>query len=97
MNEIPLSANEKRWQAESDAHTLAEAERIKEDKSRLDAAAEAAKRMAEEETERAKAMRKVAGRGSGNRSAGSAKKSKSTKRQPDSRGASGKFNVFRKL
>ncbi len=61
MAPMPISADEKRWRAEEDARVLAEAEKIKTDQPRLDAAQTAAKRMAEEEAERAKAMRKVAG------------------------------------
>lgn len=57
-----LAQDEKRWRAESDARTLAEAETIKQDEKRLSDAQVAAKRMAEEEAERLKAMRKVAGR-----------------------------------
>ena len=56
-----ISADEKRWQAEADARTLAEAETIKQDNKRLMEAQTAAKKMADEEAERAKAMRKVAG------------------------------------
>lgn len=56
----PVTADEKRWRAEDDAHTLARAEEIKDDKARMDAAAQAAKRMADEEAERMKNMRKVA-------------------------------------
>lgn len=56
----PLS--EKDWRARDDAHTLAEAEHIKDDNGRLDAATTAAKRMADEEAERGKALRKVARR-----------------------------------
>lgn len=57
-----ISADEKRWQAEDDARAMAQAEEVKADKARLDAAQQAAKRMADEETKRAQAMRKVAGR-----------------------------------
>ena len=56
----PISAQDKKWRAEDDARTLAEAERIKVDKSRMDAASTAAKRMADEEAERTQALRKVA-------------------------------------
>lgn len=50
------------WRAKDDARTLAEAEVIKQDKDRLIAAQDAAKRMAEEKNEEARAMKKVAGR-----------------------------------
>jgi hypothetical protein len=88
---------EAEWQAEDDARSLAQAEEIKADKPRLDKAQDAAKRMADEEAERAKAMRKVAGR----------KKSGSTqeKRKPVFNGPAevaqpsvgGKHNVFQKI
>ncbi len=55
-----LSAEEKKWRAESDARTLAEAEAIKADPKRLKVAQGAAKEMAEEEERRAKAMKAVA-------------------------------------
>lgn len=55
-----MSADEKRWRAEEDARTLAEAEAIKFDSSRLKAAKEAAKRMAGEANIKAKAMTKIA-------------------------------------
>lgn len=50
----------KKWEQESDAHTLAEAEKIKGDKSRLSGAKTAAKRMANEQQKHADAMAKVA-------------------------------------
>ena len=58
----PISADEKRWQAEGDANTLAEAEVIKGDKGRSKAAKGAAKKMSEEATKRAKAFSNVAGK-----------------------------------
>jgi hypothetical protein len=60
---MSISADERQWRAEEDARVLAEAQRIAQDKDRLNKAAEAAKRMAEEEAERVKAMRNVARRG----------------------------------
>lgn len=56
-----VSAEEKKWQAESDARTLAEAEVIKGDPDRLKAAQESAKGMAEEKSDEAAAMKKIAG------------------------------------
>ena len=55
-----LSADEKRWRAESDARTLAEANVITGDSTRLKAARAAAKRMAAEQMKYASAMQKVA-------------------------------------
>jgi len=47
------------WMAESDAHTLAEAESIKMDKSRLGRAQRAAGKLAKQAEQRAKAIKKV--------------------------------------
>jgi len=52
---------EAQWQAEYDARSLAEAEKIKNDPRRLERAQTAAGRLAEKEKEEAKAMSKVAG------------------------------------
>ncbi len=61
MEEVTgLSADEKRWRAESDARSLAEADAIQKDPKRLEAATEAAKRMAEEQQRDADAMTRVA-------------------------------------
>ena len=57
-----LSDDEKRWRAESDARTLADAEAIRNDPVRVGSAMEAAKRMAAERAKEASAMMKVAGR-----------------------------------
>jgi len=57
------SAEEKRWKAENDAHTLAEAETIKADKSRLSAARKVAETQATEMRDRANAMSRIAGKG----------------------------------
>jgi len=46
-DEPKLSAEEKRWQAQSDARTLADAEAIKKDAKRLKAAQDAATEMEE--------------------------------------------------
>jgi hypothetical protein len=55
-----MSAEEKRWRAEEDARTLAEAEMIKKDSARLKSAQQAAAKMAKEAADRAAGMRKVA-------------------------------------
>ena len=57
---IRLSAEEKRWQAEQDARTLAEADVIRKTPSRLTAAAKAAKAMATDAKKQAAAMGKIA-------------------------------------
>lgn len=56
-----MTRQEKQWQAQDDARTLATAEVVKNDPGRLSAAKVAAKRMAEEEKDSAKAMTRVAG------------------------------------
>ena len=56
-----ISADEKRWRAESDARTMAEYEEILQDSSRKKAAIAAAKKQAVEMNKRAAAMNKVAG------------------------------------
>jgi membrane protein involved in colicin uptake len=92
---------EAEWQAEDDARSLAQAEEIKADKARLDKAQSAAKRMADEEAERAKAMRKVAGRKKSQPSGGGGSKRKpmSTRlNEAPVQGAPGNsFNVFEKV
>ena len=60
MAEVALSADEAKWRAESDARSLAEAEVIKGDKERLEAAVAQAKLLAEESEENAESMRSVA-------------------------------------
>lgn len=55
-----LTAEQKRWQAENDAHTLAEAQRIAEDKGRLRMAKGAAQKMASDAAKRAQTLVKVA-------------------------------------
>ncbi len=92
---VPISADEKRWRAESDARTLAEAERIKNDRPRLDSAQAAAKRMAEEEAEAAKAMRKVAG--SKLKPGGSGPRKKPSGSQVVSDAMKNKHNVFQQI
>jgi len=58
---ISMDAQEKKWQRESDAHTLAQAEEIKSDKGRLTGAKKEAKVMVKQTNKRAAAMKKVAG------------------------------------
>lgn len=55
-----MTAEDKKWQAEYDARTLAEAEAIKQDETRLNAAKEAAKTMVDEKQAEAEGMAKVA-------------------------------------
>ena len=57
-----MSADDKRFQAESDARAMAEAQVIQGDKPRMKAAQGAAKKMATEATEKAQAMNRVAKR-----------------------------------
>lgn len=56
-----LNNNEKRWQAESDAETMARYEEIMADASRRKAAISAAKTRAADLTKRANVMNRVAG------------------------------------
>ena len=56
----PMTEDEKRWQSESDARTLATAEVIKKDEERLKSAGIAAEKMSEEELQEAIAMKNVA-------------------------------------
>ncbi len=58
----PVTPDEKLWQAESDADTLATAQAIASDPQRMAAAKEAAERQAEDAAERTKALRRVAGK-----------------------------------
>lgn len=79
-----------RWDAES----LAQAEKIKADPERLSRAKEAAKKLADEEAEDARAMRKVAGRRTQSRASGpsgSTTRIKKTPTQPND------FNVFKRI
>ena len=56
-----LSVDEKKWQAESDAETMARYEEIMSDSARRSAAIKAAKEKASDLNKRASAMSKVAG------------------------------------
>jgi len=55
-----LTAQDKQWQRESDAHTLAQAEEIKSSPGRMKGAIKEAKVMAKRTEQQAKAMNKVA-------------------------------------
>ena len=56
-----ISSNEKKWQAEEDAYTMARYEEIMSDSARRNAAIKAAKEKASDLNKRANAMNKVAG------------------------------------
>lgn len=55
-----MDAQEKKWQRESDAHTLAEAQVIKKDKTRHKGAVKEAKVMARKQQRQAQALNNVA-------------------------------------
>jgi hypothetical protein len=57
-----MTKQEEKWQAESDARTLAQAEEIRHDKNRLKAATTAAKRLLKEEVKEVKGLAVVAGK-----------------------------------
>lgn len=61
MAGIKMSADEKRWRAESDAETMARYQEIISDSARKKAAIAAAKTKASELTKRAQAMQFAAG------------------------------------
>jgi predicted RNA-binding protein with PUA-like domain len=54
-----LSVDQKRWQAEDDANTLALAEEIKTSKLRMSAATKQAKAMVTEQTKRLNSIKKI--------------------------------------
>ena len=58
---------EQKWQAESDAHTMAEYQQIISDKARMDRAIKVAQQQANDLTKRATAMQNVAKTKSGGR------------------------------
>jgi len=62
---MALTKEEKKWQADSDARTLAEAEVINADSGRLTAVKSAAKRLSKEAVATANGFRVVAGSTSG--------------------------------
>ena len=59
MSKTDMEAEEKKWQAENDARTLAEADVINNDPERLEAAQKAAKKMLDEQKRQAEAMERV--------------------------------------
>ena len=59
---MALTESDKKWAAENDARTIAESLVITKDKKRYNAAIKAAKKMAEERTAEAAAMKGVAKR-----------------------------------
>ena len=95
---IPISADEKRWRAQDDAHTLAQARVIQQDPDRLAAAKVEAQRMADEQAEQAAAMRNVAKSGGRTRAGAS---TSTPGRKPDvaseTQPGGGKFNVFKRV
>ena len=58
---MKLTAQDKQWRAESDAHTMASYQEIMNDPSRRKAAIQAARKQADELNKRAVAMQKAAG------------------------------------
>lgn len=83
---MKLTAEQKRWQAEQDAHTLAEAQRIAEDRGRLKMAKGAAQKMASDAAKRAQTLVKVAKTPSAKKAAKkAAPKRKAAKRNPRKR------------
>jgi hypothetical protein len=56
----PMSVEDQKWQAESDARTLAEAKIVNDDPSRLAAATAMAEKLALERAKEAKAMNDIA-------------------------------------
>lgn len=59
MANTPIAVEEARWAAESDAYTLAEADRIYADPKRLKAARSAAVKMAKETQEKADSFKQI--------------------------------------
>ena len=57
--DVVVKMNDKRWQAEFDARTMAEYQAIVNDKSRMKRAIAEAKRQADDLTKRANAMKQV--------------------------------------
>lgn len=61
MSSIAQPKTDKEWEAENDARTLMEAEVIKGDPKRLEAATKAADKLSKEKVDEAASMQKVAG------------------------------------
>jgi hypothetical protein len=60
MTQPKLTAQDRKWMAEDDARTLAQAEAIKADAKRVAAAKNAAAQMVKEQEQRTKALKTVA-------------------------------------
>lgn len=88
-----ISADEKRWRAESDARVLAEAKVIEKDKERMASATAAAQRMADEQSKEAAAMRGVANRGKP-KSKSTPQKKKGMAKKPAGRSTAQRKNTF---
>jgi len=58
--DVVSTMSDKKWMAECDARTLAEAKAIQMDRKRVNAACKAAKKMVDEKMKEAKAMQAVA-------------------------------------
>lgn len=63
MGNVKMTAEDKRWQAESDARTLMEAKVIQKTPERLTAAAKVAKDLASKAEKEATAMKNIAAKG----------------------------------
>ena len=70
----PMSADEKRWRAESDADAMARVEEIMADAQRRKMAVAVARQRAEDLTKRANVMTRVAGGSTPKSKSGSSKK-----------------------
>ena len=62
MSKASVVSENKKWQQQDDARTLAQAEQIKADKARLKGAQTAAKSMVAEQNKQTQALQKVAGK-----------------------------------
>lgn len=67
MSALKVSKDERQWQAESDARTMAEYQQILGDKPRMQRAIKVAKQQAADLSKRANAMKNVATYGKGGR------------------------------
>lgn len=92
MAVAPISAEEKRWRAQDDARTLAQARVIQGDAERLAAAKAEAQRMAEEQLKEAAAMAGVAKTGGKGRVA-----PRKADVGADSQPGGAKYTVFKRL
>lgn len=99
-----MTAEDKRWQAETDARTLARTVRIQRDPSRLKAAQVAAAKMAEKERNEAQTMEAVARKKTKHKESNSetvdekptlSRKIREFGYDPD--GSDGTFGVFKRL